>query len=96
MVTWKRKKVDHWVDGDSGVFTDGRPFRLANVRAPERNQRGASRATKTAAGMTGRTDGRVSTKTVGRSYNRDVVQMKNRDGSVNDRMRRKGYRSSGR
>lgn len=33
-----RKRIGRWNDGDSGYFTDGTPFRLARVRAPESYQ----------------------------------------------------------
>jgi len=93
---WIRKKVKRWTDGDSGQFSDGTWFRLADVRAQERYQYGASKATRTAAGMTGRSHGHVFVKPVGKSYNRDVVEMKNKDGSINKRMRKKGYTNKGR
>ena len=91
-----RKRITYWKDGDSGFFTDGKPFRLARVRAPERGQRGASKATKTAAGMTSRSRGYVNVNKVGKSYGRDVVNISNKDGSINDRMRKKGYTNKGR
>lgn len=93
----KRKKVSEWHDGDSGVFSDGTEFRLANVRAHESHQFGGETATRTAAGMTGRTGGRVSVRKVARDrYGRDVVEMSNKDGSINARMRKKGYKNKGR
>lgn len=91
-----RKKVSKWDDGDSGKFADGTRFRLAGVHAPERHQFGGSKATRTAAGMTGQSRGVVNVKTVGRSYGRNVVEMSNSCGSVNERMRAKGYRNKGR
>jgi len=78
------------------VFTDGSSFRLARVRCPEKHQFGGSKATRTAAGMTGRSKGYVSVKTVGKSYGRDVVELSNRNGSINKRMRKKGYSKKGR
>ncbi|RJQ21871.1 nuclease [Candidatus Woesearchaeota archaeon] len=92
----KRKRIDHWHDGDSGYFTDGTPFRLANVRAPEKHQFGGSKATRTAAGMTSRSNGYVNVQVVGKSYGRSVVTMSNGDGSINTRLRRKGYWNKGR
>ncbi|MBT3582856.1 nuclease [Candidatus Woesearchaeota archaeon] len=91
-----RKKIAYWTDADSGVYTNGERFRLAKVRAPEHNQRGASKATRTVAGMTGRSKGFVSTRKVGMSYGRSVVEMRNKDGSINNRMRKKGYTNKGR
>lgn len=93
----KRKRIDHWTDGDSGHFTDGTPFRLAGVRATEKHRFGSSKATRTAASMTGRTKGYVNVKVVARDrYGRAVVEMSNKDGSINKRMRKKGYRNKGR
>jgi len=48
-----KKKIAKWVDGDSGIFSDGKKFRLSEVRAPEKHQFGGSKATRIAAGMTG-------------------------------------------
>ena len=94
---FKRKKVKKWNDGDSGVFTDGTRFRLSNVRANEKHQFGGSKATKNAAGMSGRSKGNVSWKPVARDvYGRQVGEMRNKDGSVNQRMRNKGYKKKGR
>lgn len=92
-----KKRVSNWTDGDSGWFTDGTAFRLAGVRAPERHQFGAETATRRAAGMTGQTGGHVNVNVRGvDKYGRKIVEMHNRDGSVNERMRRKGYRNKGR
>ncbi len=87
-----KKRVDFWHDGDSGQFTDGTWFRLARVNAPEKHRAGGERATRAAAGMTGQSRGHVNVRSVCRSYNRAVVEMRNSDGSINDRMRRRGYR----
>lgn len=91
-----RKKIGSWVDGDSGRFTDGIPYRLARVRAQESYQYGSSTATRRAAGMTGRYNGNVGVRVVGQSYGRKVVEMINRDGSINNRMIRRGARNKGR
>ena len=90
------KKIKKWFDGDSGAFTDGTNFRLAGVRAPESHQFGGERATRRAAGMTGRSNGRVSWKPVGKSYGRQVGFMSNNDGSVNSRLRKRGCKNKGR
>ena len=92
-----RKKVKRWFDGDSGEFSDGTKFRLNNVRTPEKYQYGGEKATRAAAGMTGRTAGRVNWNPVARDkYGRQIGNMSNRDGSINQRMRNKGYRNKGR
>lgn len=90
------KKIAKWKDGDSGYFTDRTQFRLARVRAPESYQFGSTKATKTAAGMTARTNGFVDVQIVGQSFGRQVVEMWNRDGSINNRMLKKGYWNKGR
>jgi endonuclease YncB( thermonuclease family) len=100
MASKSKKKYTRKVkftDGDSGTFSDGTKFRLANVRAPEKNQAGGKRAKKVASGMAGRSKGRVSIGEVCKDkYGRIVVNMKNKDGSINERLRKKGYTNKGR
>lgn len=92
-----KKKIAYWNDGDSGRFTDGSRFRLARVRAPEKYQFGGETATRRAAGMSGRTNGFVNTKTIARdAYGRIVVELSNRDGSINNRLLRRGSINKGR
>lgn len=93
----QKKRIAFWKDGDSGYFSDGTEFRLARVRAPEKHQFGGVKATRAAAGMSGRTNGYVSVKSVARDkYGRLIVEMRNRDGSINDRLRKRGYFNKGR
>lgn len=96
--TKKYNRKVKFTDGDSGVYVaDGTRFRLISVRAPEKNQDGGSKSTRVASGMVGRSNGRVSIEEVGRDkYGRVLVNMKNKDGSINDRMRKKGYTNKGR
>ena len=92
-----RKKIKKWFDGDSGEFSDGTKFRLNNVRTPEKYQFGGERATRTVAGMTGRTSSRINWTPVARDkYGRQLGNMSNKDGSINQRMRKKGYTNKGR
>jgi micrococcal nuclease len=92
-----RTKIKKWDDGDSGLLTTGQRFRLAGVRAPEKGKRGGSTATRRAAGMTGTTQGVVNVSIVGRDkYGRQLVNMSNKDGSINQRLRKKGYTNKGR
>ena len=92
-----KKKVQQLDDGDSGKFSDGTRFRLNNVRCPEKHQFGGSKATRTAAGMIGRSKGRVNVSVVGKDrYGRKIVNLSNKDGSINKRMRNKGYTNKGR
>ena len=92
-----KRKIKNWDDGDSGIFSNGQRFRLASVRAPENGRRGGSTATRSAAGMTGRSHGNVNVSVVGRdTYGRQLVNMSNKDGSINSRLRRRGYTNKGR
>lgn len=86
-----------FTDGDSGTYSDGTKFRLSNVRAPESDRHGGSKAKRVACGMAGRSKGRVSIEEVGRDkYGRILVNMKNKDGSINERLRKRGYTNKGR
>jgi endonuclease YncB( thermonuclease family) len=97
MTIWKKKKVKNLNDGDSGFFSDGTQFRLANVQAPEKYQYGGSTAKRRLAGILGRNNNFVNTKTIAIDrYGRKVVEMRNRDGSINNRMQRRGCRNRGR
>lgn len=97
MAMWKKRKIKKWHDGDSPKFVNGEIGRLAGVRAQEKHQFGGSTATKTAAGMSGRSKGIVYVKQVARDrYGRPVVEIKNKDGSINKRMIKKGYKNKGR
>lgn len=92
-----KKKIKKWDDGDSGEFTDGTRFRLNNVRAPEKHQFGGTTATRRAAGMTARDNHQVNWNSVARDkYGREVGNMSNRDGSINERMRKRGSKNKGR
>ena len=67
------------------------------MRAPEKNKTGGSKATKVAAGMTGRSKGWVNINKVGTNrYGRVLIEMSNKDGSINERLRKKGYKNKGR
>ena len=91
------RKIKNWTDGDSGIFANGKGFRLANVRAQEKNKAGGLKALKTVAGMTARSSNLVNVKVVAKDrYGRVVVEMSNKDGSINERMRKKGYTNKGR
>jgi len=97
MAKYVKKKIKSLDDGDSGKFADGTRFRLSNVRAHEKHQFGGSTAKKALAGMIGRTKGNVQVRTVARgAYGRKIVEIKNKDGSINERMRKRGYKNKGR
>jgi micrococcal nuclease len=90
------RKVE-FIDGDSGCFSDGTRFRLANVRAPEMSQYGGTEARNVVRRMISRSKGRVSVEEVGRDkYGRVLVNLNNKDGPINERMRKKGFKNKGR
>ncbi|MFH1972645.1 MAG: thermonuclease family protein [archaeon] len=92
-----KRRVKEWHDGDSGIFANGTRFRLDNVRAPELYQFGGPTAKKSAAGMTGKTNQFVDWKRTGKDkYGREIGKMSNKHGSVNERLRKKGYKNKGR
>lgn len=91
------KKISKWTDGDSGRFLDGRFFRLANVRAPEHHQFGGEKALRSAAAMTSRAGQIVNVKTHGIDhYSQLLIDLSNKDGSINKRLQGKGYYNKGR
>ena len=93
----RKKTIKKWKDGDSGSFSDGTEFRLARVRAPEKHQIGGSKATKVASGMTGRSKGWVDVRQVGYDrYGRVIVEISNKNGCINDRLIKNGYKNKGR
>jgi endonuclease YncB( thermonuclease family) len=97
VISMIQRRVRKWDDGDSGIFSNGRRFRLARVRAPEKYQFGGERTTRRAAGMTGQTNGRVSWRRIDVDrYGRELGEMTNRDGSINERLIRRGARNKGR
>ena len=96
-MVWERKRIKEWLDGDTPKFSSGEVARLARVRAHEKHQFGGPTATKTAAGMSGRSKGFVYVKQIARDrWGRPIVEIKNKDGSINDRMIKKGYKNKGR
>ena len=92
---WHQGTVSRCKDGDTLVLQNGLEIRLANVRAQETGTRGAPTATRALSGMIGRCGGKIRYKGVGVSYGRLVAEVRNSDGSVNERMRKKGYTDKG-
>lgn len=85
-------KVKKIVDGDTFQDTRNRFFRLANVEAPEKRKRGYQKAKQT---LTKFISGeKLLVKIEGKSYNRTVVVARKpgEKTSVNEKMRRKGYK----
>lgn len=84
------------VDGDGVKFADGEEGRLVNVRAPEKNEPGYARAKKSLSSMIARSGGEVNCRSVGRDkYGRLLVEISNHEGSINKRLREKGYTNKG-
>jgi len=82
-------KVTKVIDGDTFKVQGGKAIRLANVRAPELGTKGGAKAKSE---LSGRIGGKtVSYDTVGKSYGRDVANVKVGGKSVNQTMRNKGY-----
>lgn len=89
-----RAKVTKVIDGDTFKVRGGKSIRLANVRTPEMGTKGGAKARnelKTQIG--GKT---VNYKTVGKSYGREVANVRLGNKLVNQVMRNKGYTKKGR
>jgi len=88
-----RGKVARVIDGDTFKVRGGKAIRLANVRAPELGTKGGAKArNELSERITGKT---VSYDAVGKSYGRDVANVKVAGKSVNQAMRNKGYTKKG-
>jgi len=86
-------KIQFFVDGDSGQFSNGERFRLADVRSPEEDEVDYMKAKRILSGMAGRSHKWVTVEEVGIDpYGRVLVNIFNADRSINDRMRQRGYR----
>ena len=86
-------RVTKIVDGDTFKVVGGETIRLANVRAPEIGTKGGAKARNDLDNMIG--DKTISYDTVGKSYGRNVANVKLAGKSVNQGMRNKGYRNKG-
>lgn len=88
----RKEKVTRIIDGDT-LMTGPRktPVRLANVNAPERGSRRAAAATQALRDLV--LGQMVSVETVGRDkYGRSMANVKVDNRSVNEAMRRRGYK----
>ncbi len=92
---WSQRKIIKVLDGDTVQFANGDYGRLAEVRAPEKNNKYYSTAKRALALMISRSQWIVNCKIVGKSYGRFVVQISNHDGSINQRMKAKGFTNMG-
>jgi len=89
MVQIKNKKT---IDGDTFKGDDGKYYRLANVNTPEKGKKGYVKATKELDKLL--SDNTLVVKTVGKSYGRDVVELRKsgEKTTINNKMKRKGYK----
>ena len=86
-------KVTRVIDGDTFKVQGSKAIRLSNVRASELGTKGGTKARNE---LKERIGGKtVSYNTVGKSYGRDVANVKMAGKSVNQAMRNKGYTKKG-
>lgn len=86
-------KVTKVIDGDTFKIQGGKSIRLSNVRAPELGTKGGAKARNELQNKIGGKT--ISYQTVGKSYGRDVANVKIAGKSVNQVMRNKGYTNKG-
>ena len=85
-------QIQFFFDGDSGQFENGERFRLADVRSPDKDEVNYMKAKRSVSAMAGRNHRWVTVEEVGIDpYGRLLVKLYNEDGSINDRMRQRGY-----
>ena len=88
-----RGKVKKVIDGDTILLEDGTFVRLAEVRAPERNQRGFKKAKEVLESLV---EGKsVTIKKVGVDRGRVIGEVRVDSKSVNISMKRRGYTNKG-
>ena len=86
-------QIQFFIDGDSGQFSNGERFRLADVRSPSKNEVDYMKAKRSVSAMAGRSGRWVTVEEVGIDpYGRLLVKLENQDGSLNERMKQRGYR----
>ena len=86
-------QIQFFFDGDSGQFSNGERFRLADVRSPEEDEVDYMKAKRVVSSMAGRSRRWVTVEEVGIDpYGRLLVKLENQDGSLNERMKQRGYR----
>lgn len=86
-----RTKVKKVIDGDTFQGSYNKFFRLADVDAPEKREPGYQKAKQDLQNFIEGEE--LIIKTVGKSYNRDVVEVRKpgEKMTINTKMRRKGY-----
>lgn len=87
-----RIKVKKVIDGDTFQGTNNKFFRLAEVDAPEKRERGYQTAKDTLEGFIEEEE--LIVKEEGQSYNRKIVTARKpgEKMSINTKMKRKGYK----
>lgn len=86
-------QIMFFFDGDSGQFTNGERFRMADVRSPDKDEVDYVKAKRSLSAMAGRSHRWVTVEQVGiDQYGRLLVKLENQDGSLNERMKQRGYR----
>jgi len=88
-----KAKVTKIIDGDTFKIKGGKSIRLSNVRAPELGTKGAGKAKQELSGLI--SEKTVSYNTVGKSYGREVANVRVGGKLVNQAMRNKGYTKKG-
>jgi endonuclease YncB( thermonuclease family) len=85
-------KVKKIIDGDTFQSTRGGFYRLADVNAPEKREKGYQKAKETLKQLI--EDEKLITKVEGTSYGRKVViaRISGEKTTINEKMRRKGYK----
>jgi len=86
-------KVTRVIDGDTFKVQGGKSIRLAKVRAPELGTKGGVKAKQELSGLISKKT--VRYKTVGKSYGREVANVRVGGKLVNQAMRNKGYTKKG-
>ena len=86
-------KVTKVIDGDTFKVGGDKAIRLANVQAPDLATKGVAKARNELQSLVAKKT--VSYNTVGKSYGRNVANVKVGAKSVNQIMRNKGYTNKG-
>ena len=86
-------KVTKIIDGDTFEIQGGKKIRLSNVRAPELGAKGGAEAKQELSNLISQKT--VNCKTVGKSYGREVANVRVGGKLVNQAMRNKGYTKKG-
>ena len=88
-----RAKVTKVIDGDTFRVKGGKNIRLSNVRAPELGTKGGAKAKQELNSLISKKT--VNYNTVGKSYGREVANVRVGGKLVNQAMRNKGYTQKG-